>query len=143
MHAAIADVLGFPGFASAGVAVSVVLVIAPCGLAVAAGPADHATVAVGAAGSAVASAARVAVPDGLAVAAGPADHATVAVGAAGSAVVFAARVAVPDGLAVAAALADHASAASAAVLLVVSVDTLFLFDILSPASVAAKGADNF
>ena len=110
MHAAIADVLGFPGFASAGVAVSVVLVIAPCG---------------------------------LAVAAGPADHATVAVGAAGSAVVFAARVAVPDGLAVAAALADHASAASAAVLLVVSVDTLFLFDILSPASVAAKGADNF
>ena len=103
--------------------------------------ADHAPAAEGA-GPAVAFAARVAVPDGLVAAAALAGHAPAAEGA-GPAVAFAARVAVPDGLETAAAPAGHAPAASAAVLLVVAVDTLFLFDILSPASVAAKGADNF
>ena len=137
---AIAVVLGFPDLAPAAVAVSVVLVIAPDGREIAAAPADHA-LAAEAAGPAVVFAAKVAAPDdrvtaGVPVCRGPAAEAS------GHAVVFAAKVAAPDDREAAGVPVCHASAATAAVLLVVVVDTLFLFDTVFPASVAADEDDN-
>ena len=129
MRSAIDAVLSFPGFAPA--AVFVVLVIfsddrGPVrvpgvqGLAAAAG------------GPAVVFAARAAVADDRGPVRVPGVQGLAAeVG--GPAVVFAAKAAVP---------VCHASAATAAVLLVVVVDTLFLFDTVFPASVAADEDDN-